>query len=143
MQKFHGLKVLKSCRDCSLITMEPCYKSISNIFENNHIFSSTTWHLPREIFDLATESLNKLRRQKKHSGWLQRRKLKWGVNIRVSTTRAPGKSFRWYHIANYHKYNIFQTPVSTSNTSKGRLHLTQFLNFSNFLWMIKSKASSK
>ena len=38
------------------------------------IFSSAVWHLPREIYDLATESLNKIKRLKKHRGWLQRRK---------------------------------------------------------------------
>ena len=44
-------------------------------------------HLPREIFDLAIESLNKIRRLKTHTGWLQRRKhlnekwlLTWEIN---------------------------------------------------------------
>ena len=32
------------------------------------------WYLPREIFDLATETLTKVKRLKKHRGWLQRRK---------------------------------------------------------------------
>ena len=34
-------------------------------FKITHIFSSAVWHLPREIFDLAIESLNEVRRLKK------------------------------------------------------------------------------
>ena len=39
--------------------------NIKRYLKITHIFSSTMWHLPREIFDLATESLNKVRRLKK------------------------------------------------------------------------------
>ena len=48
--------------------------SIKRYLKIAHIFSNAMCHLPREIFDLATESLNKVRRLKKHGGWLQRRK---------------------------------------------------------------------
>ena len=37
------------------------------------IFSSAVWHLPEEIYGLAIESLNKVRRLQKHRKWLQRR----------------------------------------------------------------------
>ena len=48
--------------------------NIKRYLKITHIFSSATWHLPRDIFDLATESLNKVRRLKKNRGWLQSRK---------------------------------------------------------------------
>ena len=35
------------------------------IFENNHIFSSAMQYLPKETFDLAIESLKKVKRLKK------------------------------------------------------------------------------
>ena len=42
-QKFHDQKVLKSCRLCSLFTVELCQKSVSTAFENNpHIFKIST-----------------------------------------------------------------------------------------------------
>ena len=89
VQKFHGLKVLKSyslfsyhCR----IMLEIKIKRYSKI---THIFSNAMWHLPRETFDLATESFNKVKRLKKNRGWLQRRKhlnekllSKWEINIK-------------------------------------------------------------
>ena len=37
------------------------------IFENILHFSSAVWHLPRDFFDIAIESLNKAKRLKKHS----------------------------------------------------------------------------
>ena len=47
------------------------------------------WHLPIEIFDLAIESLSKVKRLKKYRGWWQRRKhlnekwvSKWEINIK-------------------------------------------------------------
>ena len=58
------------------------------IFENNPHISSAMWHLSTEIFDLATESLSKAWRLKKHRGWLQRRNRfkweisKWEINIK-------------------------------------------------------------
>ena len=48
--------------------------NIKRYLKITHIFSRAVWHLPREIFDLAIESLNKVRSLKKHRGWLQRRK---------------------------------------------------------------------
>ena len=74
VQKFHGLKSLKSCSLFSYhcrIMLEIKIKRYSKI---THIFSSAMWHLPRETFDLAIESLKKVKRLKKHRGWLQRRK---------------------------------------------------------------------
>ena len=62
---------------------------IKQYLKITHIVSSTVWHLPRDIFDLATESVNKVRRLKKHRGWLQSRKhlneklmSKWEINIK-------------------------------------------------------------
>ena len=48
--------------------------NIERYLKATHIFSSAVWHLPREIFDLAIKSLNKVRRLKIHRGWLQKRK---------------------------------------------------------------------
>ena len=48
--------------------------SIKWYLKRSHIFSSAVWHLSREIFDLAIESLKKVKRVKKHRRWLQRRK---------------------------------------------------------------------
>ena len=40
--------------------------NIKRYMKITHIFSRAIWHLPRGIFDLAIESLNKIRRLKKH-----------------------------------------------------------------------------
>ena len=63
--------------------------SIKWCLKRSHIFSSAVQHLSREIFDLAIESLKKVKRLKKHRGWLQRRKhlnekliSKWEINIK-------------------------------------------------------------
>ena len=42
--------------------------NIKMYLKTTHILSSAMWHLPREIFDLVIESLNKVRRLKKHRG---------------------------------------------------------------------------
>ena len=42
--------------------------NIKRYLEIIHIFSGATWHLPREIFDLAIESLNKVKRLKNTDG---------------------------------------------------------------------------
>ena len=65
MQKFHSLKVLKSYRVCSLITVDYVRNQYQKILKIALAFSSAMWHLPRELFDLAIESLNKVRRPKK------------------------------------------------------------------------------
>ena len=39
--------------------------SIKRYLIITHIFSTVVWHLPREIFDLAIEILNKVKRLKK------------------------------------------------------------------------------
>ena len=41
------------------------------------------WHLPGEIFDLAIESLNKVRRLKKTEGIAEKKTFKWEINIQV------------------------------------------------------------
>ena len=46
--------------------------NIKRYLKITHIFSSANWHWPTEIFDLASESLNKVKRQ--HRGWLRKRK---------------------------------------------------------------------
>ena len=48
--------------------------SIKWCLKRSHIFSSAVQHLSREIFDLAIESVKKVKRLKKHRWWLQRRK---------------------------------------------------------------------
>ena len=48
--------------------------NIKRYLKITHIFSSEMWHLPRETFDLAIESLNKVRRLKNHRRWSQRKK---------------------------------------------------------------------
>ena len=44
--------------------------NIKRYLKITHIFSSAVWHLLKEIFDSATESLNKVGSLKKHRGWL-------------------------------------------------------------------------
>ena len=52
------------------------------------------WHLPREIFDLAIESFNKIRRLKKHSVIAEKKpfkceaNIKWEINIK-GTLKTP------------------------------------------------------
>ena len=48
--------------------------NIRRCLKITHLFSSVMWQLPREIFDLAVESLSKVKRLKNHGGQLQRRK---------------------------------------------------------------------
>ena len=56
--------------------------SIKEYFKITHIVSSTVWHLPREIFDLAIESLNKVRRLKKsHRVIAEKKAFKWAIII--------------------------------------------------------------
>ena len=47
--------------------------SIKTYLKMTHVFSSAVWHLPEEIYGLAIESLNKVRRLQKHRKWLLRR----------------------------------------------------------------------
>ena len=48
----------------------------------NHIFSSAMWHLPREIFDLAIESLGKVKTLKKQRVIAEKKAFKWEINIK-------------------------------------------------------------
>ena len=68
-----------------------CWVRHDLVTEQHHILSSAMWHLLREIFDLAIESLSKAKRLKNTRGWLQRRKhFKWKINIKMRT------EFQWY-----------------------------------------------
>ena len=42
--------------------------SIKRYLKITHIFLSAMWHLPREIFDLAIESINKVKTEKNTEG---------------------------------------------------------------------------
>ena len=56
---------------------------IKQYLKITHIVSSTVWHLPRDIFDLAIESLNKVRRLKKTTeGDAEKKVFKWESNIK-------------------------------------------------------------
>ena len=72
MQKCHGVKVLKSqcvfSYHCGIILDINMKRYLKVIL----ISSNAMWHLPREILDLAIESLIKVKRLKNHRGWLQR-----------------------------------------------------------------------
>ena len=41
------------------------------------------WHLPREIFDLAIESLNKVKDWKNTDGDCEKKAFKWEINIKI------------------------------------------------------------
>ena len=41
--------------------------NIKRYLKITYVFSSAMWHLPREIFDLATENLNQVKRLKKNT----------------------------------------------------------------------------
>ena len=56
--------------------------TIKIYLEITHIFSSAVWHLPREIFDLAIESLNKVRRLMKQRVIAEKKAFKWEINIK-------------------------------------------------------------
>ena len=67
MQKFPGLKALKSYRVCSLYLCGIMLEiNIKRYVKITHIFSSAIWHLLGEIFDLTMKASIKQR------GWLQR-----------------------------------------------------------------------
>ena len=63
VQKFHGLKSLKSCSLFSYHCGIMLEINIKRYFKIAHIFPNVMWYLPREI--LAIESLNKVRKLKK------------------------------------------------------------------------------
>ena len=83
MQKFHGQKVLKLCRVCSLITAELLESNIKRYLKITHIFSNAMWHLTREIFNLATESLNKVRLKKTQRVTAEKKAFKWEIGIKI------------------------------------------------------------
>ena len=70
--------------------------NIKRYLKITYIFSSAMWHLPRDVFDLAIERLNKFKRLIKHRGWLQRRKhlneklvSKWEFNVKYTLNKTP------------------------------------------------------
>ena len=64
-------------------------KSISKDIWKYSIYFQVHCDIYQEIFDLVIESLNKVKRLKKYTGWLQKRKhlnekliSKWEINIK-------------------------------------------------------------
>ena len=53
---------------------------IKRYLKITHIFSSAMWHVPRDIFDLAIESLNKVRRLERMMA--EKKVCKWEINIK-------------------------------------------------------------
>ena len=57
--------------------------NIKRYLKITYVFSSAMWHLPREIFDLATENLNKVKRLKKTQRVIAEKKaFKWEITIK-------------------------------------------------------------
>ena len=84
MQEFHGLKVLNSYSLFSYNCVIMLEISIKRYLKTTHIFSSAMWHLPREIFDLAIENLDKVTRLKKIQRAIAEKKaFKWEVTINM------------------------------------------------------------
>ena len=48
-----------------------------------YIFSSIVWHLLREIFDFAIESLNKVRLEKAQGVIAEKKAFKWKISINM------------------------------------------------------------
>ena len=65
MQKFNGLKMLKLYSKFSYHCGVMIEINIKRYLKITHTFSSAIYHLPREIFNLAIESPNKVRLKKK------------------------------------------------------------------------------
>ena len=57
--------------------------NIKRYLKITHIFSSAMWHLPREIFDLAIENLNKVKDWKNTDGDCEKKAFKWEINIKI------------------------------------------------------------
>ena len=57
--------------------------NIKRYLKITHVYSSAMWHLPREIFDLTTESLNKVKKTEKTQRMIAEKKaLEWEINIK-------------------------------------------------------------
>ena len=56
--------------------------NIKRYLKMTNIFSGAVWHLPREIFDLAIESLNKVKRMKKQRVITEEKSFKWEIDIK-------------------------------------------------------------
>jgi len=57
--------------------------SIKRYFQITHLFSSTMWHLPREIFNLVIESLNKVRLKRTQEVIAEKKAFKWEISIKM------------------------------------------------------------
>ena len=62
--QLHGLKALTSQSLFSYFCEIMLEVIIKRYLKITHIFSSAMWHLPRETFNLAVESLSKVRLKK-------------------------------------------------------------------------------
>ena len=90
MQKFHGLKVLKSCSVCSLITVELCWKLILK-----YIWKYPTYFQVQCDIYQGRSLIRPLKTSiklywRKHREWLQRRKYlneklisKWTIKVHI------------------------------------------------------------
>ena len=56
--------------------------NIKRYLKITHTFTTAIWHLPREIFDLAIESLNKVKDWKNTEGDCEKKAFKWEINIK-------------------------------------------------------------
>ena len=88
--------------------------NIKRHMKTTHILSCAVWRLPREIFDLANESLNKDRGLKKHREWLQRRKYlnekisAWEINIKDTFKNSMYLEIKWRNsFLNWRRLRIF------------------------------------
>ena len=87
-QKFHGLNIeiiLSLFSYHCGITLEVSIKRHLKIPDT---VSSAMWHLPRGIFDLSVEILNKVRRLRKHTAIAEKKAFKWEINTR-DTLKPP------------------------------------------------------
>ena len=57
--------------------------SYQKIFQSSPYIFSAMWHLPRKIFDLAIETLSKIRRLKKQRVTVEKKAFNWEINIRT------------------------------------------------------------
>ena len=83
MQNFHGLKVLKSHSLFSYHYGIMLEINIKRYLKITHILSSAMWHLSREIFDLAIESLSKIRTKKTQWVIAEKKAFKVEINIKM------------------------------------------------------------
>ena len=89
MQRFQGVNSWNHTEFVLLSLWSYVKNQYQKYFKIIHIFSRVTWHLSREIFDLAIESLNKFKRVKKTQRVIAEKKaFKWEINIKY-TLKTP------------------------------------------------------